>query len=130
MPKLPPITEHEWMIMTRLWEKYPQTATEIMGPSADGKTLGKATVRTLLRRLVAKKAVGYTVDENNASLYYYFPMICEADCTRRESKNFLDLYYRNNVGKLVADIVGHADLSAEEIERLKMLLDQKKNQTQ
>ncbi len=130
MKNIPPITEMEWQIMVRLWAKYPQTAAEIVATEMDGKTLGDATVRTLLRRLVAKKVVSFTVDERNANLYYYYPLICEQDCVLKERRHFLDLYYRNNIGSLIADFVSDTDISAEEIDRLKSLLDQKKNMTE
>ncbi len=125
MPSLPPITESEWLIMARLWAKYPQTASELADADLDGKQLTLATVRTMLRRLVAKKAVGFTVDEKNASLYYYRPLYCEQDCVRQERQHFLEHYYRNNVGELLADIVSDTDLPTEELARLKALIDKK-----
>ncbi len=125
MPSLPPITESEWLIMARLWAKYPQTASELMDAELDGKPLTSASVRTLLRRLVAKKAVGFTVDEKNASLYYYHPLFCEQDCIKQERQHFLEHYYRNNVGGLLADIVSDSDLPTEELARLRALIDKK-----
>ncbi len=125
MPGLPSLTESEWLIMARLWSKYPLTAADIVATELDGKKLGDATVRTLLRRLVAKKAVGYTVDEQNLNLYHYHPLICEQDCVMQERRHFLELYYRNNVGVLLADFVGDMELPAEEAARLKALIDKK-----
>ena len=125
MPRMPSITDTEWLIMARLWEKYPQTATEIAEMKLDGMSITCGSVRTLLRRLVAKKAVGFTVDENNASVYYYHPLICERDCVTYERRHFLSLFYRNNVGGLLVDIVNDTDLPPEEIERLKALLEKK-----
>jgi BlaI family penicillinase repressor len=126
MQNLPPITESEWQVMARLWERFPQTAVEIVETKLDGKTLCDATVRTLLRRLVAKKAVGYTVDENNANLYHYYPLICERDCMLKESRHFLELYFRNNTSKLFTAFVDDMDLSNDEIDGLKKMLDAKK----
>jgi BlaI family penicillinase repressor len=126
MPGLPSLSESEWMIMTRLWERFPLTAVEIVETELDGKTLPDATVRTLLRRLVAKKAVGFTVDENKANLYRYFPLICEQDCIRKENQHFLDLYYRGNASKMFAALVNDAVMSDEEIERFRVLLESKK----
>lgn len=130
MANVPALSESEWAIMERLWEKFPLTAAELTEMELDGKKLPDATVRTLLRRLVAKKAVGFTVDEQNANLYHYHPLICEQDCIRKENKHFLELYYRNNTSKLFAAFIDDADLTNEEIERLKKMLDAKKGTVQ
>jgi BlaI family penicillinase repressor len=130
MPGLPKISDSEWLVMTRLWEKYPQTATEIAETELDGKTLDSATARTLLRRLIAKKAVGYTVDENNLSIYHYHPLVCEKDCIRKENKRFFELYYRNNTSKLISGFFDDVEMSDDEIERLKKMLDAKKKGSQ
>jgi BlaI family penicillinase repressor len=126
MANLPALTESEWLVMLRLWEKFPLTAAELLEITINGKTLPNTTVRTLLRRLVAKKAVGFSIDEQNANLYHYFPLISEQDCIRMENKHFLELYYRNNTSKLFAAFMDDADLNDEEIERFKMMLDDKK----
>lgn len=126
MMSLPALTESEWLIMSRLWQKHPLTAAELVEMELDGKRLPDPTVRTLLRRLVAKKAVAFTVDEQNANLYHYYPIISEQDCVRKENKHFLELYYRNNASKLFASFMDDADLSDEEIDQFKRLLEAKK----
>lgn len=100
------------------------TAAEIVAKELDGKLLSDATVRTLLRRLVAKKAVGFSVDESNANLYYYHPLVCEKDCILKERRNFLELYYRNNIGELIAGFVSDTDISEHDAQQLKKILDQ------
>ncbi len=45
---------------------------------------------------------------------------------RKENKHFLELYYRNNTSKLFAAFIDDADLTNEEIERLKKMLEAKK----
>jgi BlaI family penicillinase repressor len=126
MPALPPLTESEWLIMKRLWDRFPQTAAEIVETKLDGEKLPDATVRSLLRRLVAKKAAAYTVDEHNANLYHYYPLICEQDCIRKENQHFFKLYYSNNTSKLISAFVDDFELSDEEIDNFKKLLDAKK----
>lgn len=126
MPKIPPLTESEWLIMARLWEKFPLTAIDIVDMPLDGKKLPNATVRTLLRRLVAKKAVAYTIDEHNANLYRYYPLVCRQDCIREENKRFMNIYYRGSANKLIASFMDDVELTEEEIEHFKQMLDAKK----
>lgn len=124
--KLPTLTKSEWLIMARLWEKSPLTAAELVEMELDGKKQPNATVRTLLRHLIAKKVINFTVDEHNANLYHYFPLIGEQDYIHKENKEFLEMYYRGNKHKFFAAIVDDVDLNDEEIEYFKKMLDEKK----
>lgn len=126
MRDLPHITESEWIVMNQLWDTSPLTAAEIVKRVRMEKNLVSTTVRTLLRRLVAKKAVRFTVDENNAKLYYYYPMVTEEECVSEKSKHILSVYYRDNLEKMVATFVDDSALTAEEIDSLKELLEKKK----
>jgi BlaI family penicillinase repressor len=125
MGNSPALSECEWLIMSRLWRQSPLTAAEIVDTEMDGKTLPNTTARTLLRRLVAKKAVGFTVDNQNANLYHYFPIISEQDCIRKENKHFLELYYHNNTSNLFAAFMDDASLSDEEVAKLRKMLEEK-----
>lgn len=126
--KLPNISESEWLIMNKLWEKSPLTVAEIVEKIQREKDLQVTTIKTLLRRLIAKKAVSFTIDPKNAKLYYYSPMVEQQDCVLEESRQFLELYYQNDLNKLFANFLQDAALSAEEIEELKRTLEQKKGE--
>ena len=122
---LPNISESEWLIMNKLWEKSPITAAEIVEKVQQERDLEVTTIKTLLRRLISKKAVSFTVDEKNSKLYYYFPIVAQDDCVLEESKQFLHLYYENNLNKMFATFLENADLSSDEIDGLKRILEQK-----
>ncbi len=126
--KLPNISESEWLIMNKLWEKSPLTVAEIVEKIQREKDLQVTTIKTLLRRLIAKKAVSFTIDPKNAKLYYYSPMVEQQECVLEESRQFLELYYQNDLNKLFANFLQDAALSAEEIEELKRTLEQKKGE--
>jgi BlaI family penicillinase repressor len=128
LSNLPALSKSEWLVMARLWAKFTLTAAKLAETELDGKRLPETTVRTLLRRLVAKKAVGYSVDEQNASLYHYFPLICEQDCMQAENNNFLEQYYQNNKSKFFMTFMDSADLTNEEIENFKKILNAKKRE--
>ncbi len=128
MPDIPRISKREWLVMTKLWEKYPQTATEVVEKVQAEINIGDSSIRTLLNRLVKKKAVGYTVDEGNANLYYYHPLVCEQDCIQEETRNFMELYYQNSIAKFFAAFINDSQVSVEEIERLRKILDDQKGE--
>ncbi len=125
MPDIPRISKREWLVMTKLWERYPQTAAEVVEKIQAEIKIGDSSIRTLLNRLVKKNAVGYTVDAGNANLYYYHPLVCEQDCIQEETRNFMELYYQNNIAKFFAAFMDDSEVSAEEIERLRTMLDEK-----
>lgn len=126
MSDLPHITESEWLIMRQLWEKAPLTAAEIVDRLQTQTGLAPTTIKTLLRRLIAKKAVRFTIDEKNTKLYYYIPLVEEQDCVEKESRHFLSLYYKDNVQRLLTTFVDTNDLSDEEIDQLRQLLEKRK----
>jgi BlaI family penicillinase repressor len=125
MPNIPHISEREWLVMAALWEKYPQTAAEIVDKVRAQIKIGDSSVRTLINRLIKKKAVRFSVDENNANLYHYYPLVCEEDCIQNKTRHFLELYYKNNISKFFAAFTGDADISDEEYERLRKMIDEK-----
>jgi BlaI family penicillinase repressor len=129
MADLPNITESEWLIMNALWEKSPLTSAQIIDRVRRDKKLGGTTIKTLLHRLIAKNAVRSAVDTNNKKLYYYFPLVSEDDCVMKESRHFLSHYFKNDMNKLLTTFVENNDMTSEEIERLKDLLEQKKEES-
>ncbi|MGF7012116.1 BlaI family penicillinase repressor [Lachnospiraceae bacterium PF1-21] len=126
MAIIPHITESEWLIMHELWKDSPLTAAQLVERVQAQKGLVATTIKTLLRRLISKNAVRFTIDENNAKLYYYYPNVTEEECIEKQSKHFLSLYYGGNVNKMLATFVDDSQLSGEEIDQLKDLLDAKK----
>lgn len=126
MSSLPHITQSEWNVMKQLWTKSPLTVSELVRNVQAEQKLVATTVKTLLRRLIAKEAVGFTIDEKNAKLYYYFPLVTEQECVVKASKHFLKQYHQNNVESLFTAFMDSTDLSNEEIDHLKDLLERKK----
>lgn len=111
--------------MNKLWGKSPVTAAEIVEKVQKKRDLEVTTIKTLLQRLTAKRAVDFTVDKQNSKLYYYFPIVLQKDCVLEESKQFLHLYYENNLKKMFATFLENAELSPNEIASLKQMLEKK-----
>lgn len=127
MSKIPHITEAEWLIMRQLWEESPLTAADIVQRVQSEKRLEPTTIKTLLRRLIAKGAANFSVDEKNTKIYWYFPLVNEEECVTDKSRHFLSLYYKNDVEKLFATFVDSETLSDTEIQSLQNLLERKKD---
>jgi BlaI family transcriptional regulator, penicillinase repressor len=119
--KLPPIADAEWMVMKLLWERSPRTAAEVQGALEPQTGWKPATVKTLLSRLVEKRAVTYTKEGKQ---FLYTPLVAEGDCVRAESRSFLDRVFGGSLTPMVAHMVEGRQLSKREVSELRKLLDE------
>ena len=121
MRRTPRISEAEWEVMKVLWKTSPKTANEIVN-ELKGKTHWKReTIRTLINRLVQKKALGF---EKKGRQYNYFPHLTEAEGIRAEAESFVKRIGGGSIEPMLAAFVEEKQLSAEKIERLKRILNQ------
>jgi len=121
MRNLPRISEAEWEVMEVLWKKSPRTASEVVEVLSGKGRWKRETIRTLINRLVRKKAVGF---EKKGKQYHYFPFVKEAECIRKETKTFLRRFHGGSIEPMLADFVQEERLSPEKIARLRQILDQ------
>jgi len=122
MKRLPKISEGEWEVMTVLWERSPRTANEIVESLSKTPTWKRETIRTLINRLVHKKAVGF---EKKDRQYHFFPLAAEAECVKAETRSFVKRFRGGAIEPMLAALVEEERLSAEQVARLKEILDGK-----
>jgi BlaI family penicillinase repressor len=122
MAELPSISEAEWAVMQVVWQRSPIGAGEVVDELAGLKKWNHRTVRTLLNRLVKKKALGFHTDANR---YLYFPRVTRAQCVRSEGKSFVSRVFGGAIGPMLVHFVNESPLSADEIRELKRLLSSK-----
>jgi len=123
MKTAPRISETEWEVMRVVWDRHPITAAEVIERLArEDATWHPKTVRTLLARLVKKKALDY---EPQGRLYVYEPKVSERDCVSAASDSFLGRVFGGSLKPMLAHFVQHRKLSRKEIEELKRILDGK-----
>ncbi len=122
MKNLPQISDTEWQVMKIIWASAPITANEVI-EKLEGVTLWKPkTIKTLIGRLVRKKAIAFNKD---GRIYVYYPLVAENECVKAESRSFLDKVYGGALNMMFANFLEEQDLSREDIEELKRILDQK-----
>ena len=122
MKKMPNITEAEWEVMKVLWKTAPLTANAIVEELIESTSWKRETIRTLINRLVQKKALGF---KKKGRQYDYFPLVGEAECVKAETKSFLSRFGSSSIEPMLAAFVEEKKLSPEKIDRLKRILDQK-----
>lgn len=119
MAKIPKISEAEWEVMKVLWKTSPKTANQIVD-ELKGKTHWKReTIRTLINRLVQKKALGF---QKKGRQYHYFPRITEAEGIKAEAESFVKRIGGGSIEPMLAAFVQEKQLSAEKIAKLKRIL--------
>lgn len=123
MKNLPGISESEWQVMKVLWASAPQTGNQVVEALADSTSWSPKTIKTLLNRLVKKKALGF---KKQGRSYSYCPLVGEEDCARAETRSFLKRVYGGTLHPMLSNFLEEGHLTAEEIEELKRILDEKK----
>lgn len=122
MKKLPQISDTEWQVMKVLWASAPLTANEVVKQLEGIMSWKPKTIKTLLGRLVKKKAIGFNQD---GRAYLYYPLVAEGECVKAESRSFLEKVFSGSLNVMFANFLEEQELSKEEIAELKKILEQK-----
>jgi BlaI family penicillinase repressor len=116
------ISESEWRVMSLVWEKAPVAAGDIVEALSKPSGWHPRTIRTMLDRLVKKRALKTTVDGKR---YLYAPLLSMEECVRRESRSFLDRVFGGEPAPMLLHLMKESRLSPDEIKELKRLLTEK-----
>jgi BlaI family penicillinase repressor len=119
MAKIPKISEAEWEVMKVLWKTSPKTANEIVDELKGKIRWKRETIRTLINRLVQKKALGF---EKKGRQYHYFPRLTEAEGIKAEAESFVKRIGGGSIEPMLAAFVEEEQLSPEKITRLRQIL--------
>ncbi|GCD10920.1 BlaI/MecI/CopY family transcriptional regulator [Clostridium tagluense] len=120
------ISNSEWEIMKYAWGNVPCTANEIVDALSKITDWKSNTIRTLINRLIKKEVLGYKIDEKDKKTYYYFPLLSENECIKAESDSFIKRVFNGSLNGMIANFLNESELSDEDIEELKNILDKKK----
>ena len=115
------ITQAESRVMDVLWARGPTGMDELIEIVAQPQGWGPATVRTLVNRLLKRKAIR---SERVDGRVRYVPLLQRADYVQAESQGLLDRLFDGSLTPLVAHFAQHRALKPDEIRRLRKLLDE------
>lgn len=121
---IPNISDAEWEVMKILWADSPRTANEIIQSLEGSRSWNPKTVRTLIKRLTEKNAVGYTVE---GRIYSYYPKVQEEECVKSETSSFLQRVYGGTLRPMLAHFLQDEKLTKEDIDELREILDERKD---
>ncbi|HTC25943.1 BlaI/MecI/CopY family transcriptional regulator [Dyella sp.] len=115
------ISEAEAVIMEVLWRQAPRTAEEILAEVGSQQDWQEGTVKSLLNRLLTKKAVKA---ERDGRRYMYSPRLTREQYVSQESKGLLDRLFEGRVAPLVAHFSEQRKLTKKDIAELRKLLEE------
>lgn len=113
------ISGAESQVMDAVWREGALSADEIVAKVGGPQDWGEATVRTLINRLLKKKAL---VSERVEGRTRYRPLVSRDEYVQDESQGLLDRLFGGEVAPLVAHYAKHRNLKPGEIARLKRLI--------
>jgi BlaI family penicillinase repressor len=113
------ITAAESQIMDALWRREPLTTDEIVAAVGPAQGWGDATVKTLINRLLKKKALK---SEKVDGRHCYRPLVARSDYVLAESQGLLDRLFEGQLAPMVAHFAKSRSLKPEELARLKSLI--------
>ena len=113
------ISAAERLVMEALWRRHPLTADQIVLSVVKRQAWTAATVKTLINRLLTKKAIAA---ERDGRRYLYSPLLRRDDYVHAESKGLLDRLFDGRLAPLVSHFSERKQLTKRDIAELKELL--------
>lgn len=109
--------DSELKIMDVLWKEGDLTATEIVKILNKQVGWNKNTTYTLIKRCIAKGAI-----ERTEPHFLCHALIPKEQVQQQETTELINKVFDGSVGLLFASLLERKDLSTEEIERLKQIV--------
>ncbi len=105
--------------MEVLWRRGALVVEDIIGEVAAPQQWSDATVKTLIGRLLKKKAIQSTRRERRT---WYEPLLPRDDYMLAESQSFLDRMFGGRLAPFVSHFAEHQKLSTEDVAQLRALM--------
>jgi predicted transcriptional regulator len=123
---LPPIksvtlTEAELRLMDVLWEQGPSSVQAVLDALPKKSQLAYNSVLTTIRILEKK---GYVRHIKDGRAHIYRPLVEREEASRSEIRHLAHRFFKNSHEMLVLNILEERGVDAEELNRLRQLLEQ------
>jgi BlaI family transcriptional regulator, penicillinase repressor len=118
------ISEAEYAVMEILWAEAPLTANMVADRLRNSQSWSLPTIKTLLSRLVTKRAIAYQPDGRR---FLYRPLIARADHVAGDVKRLVDRLFGGKFSPLVAHLAEQEALSPQDIAEIEALLKELKS---
>jgi BlaI family transcriptional regulator, penicillinase repressor len=116
------LTEAELRLMDVLWLKGTATVQQVLDALPEKPTLAYNSVLTTIRVLESK---GYVKHVKDGRAHVYMPAVKRKDATRSEIRHLVTRFFEDSHELLVLNILEDQGIEADEIKRLRNLLQSK-----
>jgi BlaI family transcriptional regulator, penicillinase repressor len=116
------LTEAELRIMNVLWQRGSATVHEVLDALPAKPALAYNSVLTIIRILEKKGYVKHAKDPDTRA-HIYIPQVQRADATRSEVRRLVSRFFGDSHELLVLNILEDKGIDAEELDRVRQLLD-------
>jgi BlaI family penicillinase repressor len=117
------LTEAELRIMNVLWDKGPATVHDVLQALPAKPNLAYNSVLTIIRILETK---GYVKHVKDKRAHIYMPKIGREDATRFEVRHLISRFFGDSHERLLLNILEESSIDAEELARMRQLLERSK----
>ncbi|MEN6424874.1 MAG: BlaI/MecI/CopY family transcriptional regulator [Phycisphaerales bacterium] len=119
---LQPLSPCETEILRLVWQLGDATVQQICERLPAQRKIAYATVQTLLRRLEKK---GYLKHRVEGKAHLFHPTVARDHVIKRSVNDFLERLFGGDPIPLVQHLAEHGRIDAEDLERLKKLVENK-----
>ena len=120
--KLPAVSPAETEILRIVWQLDKATVQQVCDNLPAKRKITYATVQTLLRRLEKK---GYIKHRTRGKAHVFFPAVKAEAVIKSSVGDFLERLFGGDPVPLMQYLAEHGKINAEDIEKLKQLIDKK-----
>jgi len=118
---LPPLSQSEWTVMKVIWDEESMSAAEVYAQLSRHREWAYSTVRTLLRRMVAKGWLDY---RRVGTSFLYRPAVARENAMRRAVREFTNRVLDGAMASFVAYYADDAGLTSDDLDRLEEIIRQ------
>jgi BlaI family transcriptional regulator, penicillinase repressor len=115
------LTEAELRLMDVLWEQGPSSVQQVLHALPKKSQLAYNSVLTTIRILERK---GYVRHIKDGRAHIYRPLVEREEASRSEIRHLAHRFFNNSHEMLVLNILEERGVDAEELKRLRQLLEQ------
>ncbi len=116
------ISDAEIEVMKIIWKRKQVTSLEII-QELEGHNWNDNTIRTLISRLIAKKAVG--ISKKKGKTYTYVPLIKENEYKAKKMKSIITQLYHGALDEMLLNFVDANEMSKSELKSLLQQIEDK-----
>ena len=117
--RLPALSPAETEILRLLWQLGKGTVQDVCGKLPPRRTIGYATVQTLLRRLEKK---GYVTHETKGKAHLFRSATKPEEVIKRTVGDLVDRLFGGDPVPLMLHLATHSSLEPDDIKRLRELI--------